>query len=65
MTIEELASEIIKWQADTIKPGSYKSVYNFDIAKELAEHILNKMDKPKTCGFCTEPCEKDWCPTKE
>lgn len=65
MTIEELASEIIKWQAATIKPGSYKSVYSFDMAKELAEHILEKTNKVNACGFCTEPCGKEWCPTNE
>ena len=20
---------------------------------------------PETCGFCTEPCNNDWCVTKE
>ena len=35
-----IASEIILWQSKNIVPGSYKSTYDFALAKKLAEHIL-------------------------
>lgn len=37
-----IASEIILWQIKNIAPATYKSTYDFGMAKELAEHLLDQ-----------------------
>ena len=64
---QEALEKILESCKDEIDTAVKKAFYDYLIFGEGKVQLEIHADGVKeiTCGFCSEPCGNDWCPTKE